>query len=480
MTQIRKLTLGLTVMAVVAFIWSFTSLNVIEGLSSYLRSSVGSTTAGIDQLGQIDRAISDMVGCERALVLHSLFGHEPQVKEYEKNFDAIAAALDKQIAALPPELTAGKSHDSAAALIAGLTGWKSAHVRLVGWLDKQQADEAEKLLRDQIQPIADRMQEASRSLSMAGTSLLQSGVTEAAAKSARSRWIAFLFLGVSTIIGLVVLLEVRRTGRRLEQVSAKVSSTVGEVGSAAKKVAEVSRHLSEWSGNQAASIEETSASSQQIESISRQNADNSRAVADLMNQVDRNVADTNRTLDQMIASMKEINSSSENIAKIIRVVDEIAFQTNILALNAAVEAARAGEAGLGFAVVAEEVRRLAQKSAQAAHDTSALIEQSVERSRAGTQNLDEMARTIAGITASASQVKGLVDRVSSASQEQSDGILQISKALAEIERITQQTTSAAQETLSAGEGLTEQAGTIRTVVRELSEVVGAGRTAHQN
>jgi ABC-type transporter Mla subunit MlaD len=473
MTQIKKLTLGLALMAVVAFAWSFTSLRVIDSLSAYLGISVGSTTAGIDELGQIGKATSDLVGYERALVLHSLFGHTQQVKEYSALFDSTSASLEKTVAELPPALTAGSGSDAAQTLKSGLAAWKASHVELMRWLDKQQADEAENLLRAKIQPVADRMQEASRQLSASGSAILQAGVAEASGKAARSRWTAFLFIALFMILGAGVLFEVRRTGRRLQEVSGQVSTAAGEVGAASGQVANVSRQLSQWTGNQATSIEKTSASSQEIASISRQNAENTKAVAKLMSTVHGNIVETNRRLDEMVGSMKEIKASSENIAKIIKIIDEIAFQTNILALNAAVEAARAGEAGMGFAVVADEVRRLAQRSAQAARDTTVLIEQSVSSSKAGSHHLDAVARMIGEITGSAVQAKTLVDEVSASSQQQSEGIRQISTALTEMERITQQTAAGSRESLTASEGLNEQADAIRTVVLELSKVVGA-------
>src|SRR4051794_4355723 len=153
----------------------------------------------------------------------------------------------------------------------------------------------------------------------------------------------------------------------------------------------------------------------------------------------------------MISSMKEINSSSEKISKIIRVIDEIAFQTNILALNAAVEAARAGEAGLGFAVVADEVRNLAQRCAHAAKDTGSLIEESISRTTEGGRKLSEVTSVMQAITEHTASVKVLVDEVSLSSQEQSRGIEQISKAILQMERVTQTAAASSEEGAAASE-----------------------------
>jgi methyl-accepting chemotaxis protein/methyl-accepting chemotaxis protein-1 (serine sensor receptor) len=184
------------------------------------------------------------------------------------------------------------------------------------------------------------------------------------------------------------------------------------------------------------------------------------------------VEDANRNLEEMVQSMKEINSSSEKISKIIRVIDEIAFQTNILALNAAVEAARAGEAGLGFAVVADEVRNLAHRSAQAAKDTAALIEESIAKSNEGNTKLQLVAGSIQQVTGSATQVKALVDEVDVGSQEQSRGIDQIASAVTQMETVTQRSAASAEESAAASEELAAQAHALYDIVERVRKLVG--------
>jgi methyl-accepting chemotaxis protein/methyl-accepting chemotaxis protein-1 (serine sensor receptor) len=179
----------------------------------------------------------------------------------------------------------------------------------------------------------------------------------------------------------------------------------------------------------------------------------------------------------MIVAMDDIKTSSDKVSKIIKVINEIAFQTNILALNAAVEAARAGEAGMGFAVVADEVRSLAQRCAQAAKDTADLIEESIAKSYDGKNKVDQVAVAIRAITEESAKVKTLVDEVSVGSTEQTRGIEQIAKALTQMEQVTQQSAANAEESAAAAEQLTAQASTLMEVVGQLHAMVGGGPAA---
>src|ERR1043166_7358248 len=182
-----------------------------------------------------------------------------------------------------------------------------------------------------------------------------------------------------------------------------------QVTSAATQVAASAQTLSQGSTEQAASLEETSASMEEMASMTRKNAENALHAAGLVTSVAQQVTESNTALHEMVGSMTAIKESSSKVAKIIKTIDEIAFQTNILALNAAVEAARAGEAGMGFAVVADEVRSLAQRAAQAAGDPTALSEEAAGSAQDGVAKLDRMSGTIGQITASVASLKGLVE-----------------------------------------------------------------------
>ncbi|HUO31407.1 MAG TPA: methyl-accepting chemotaxis protein [Bryobacteraceae bacterium] len=286
-------------------------------------------------------------------------------------------------------------------------------------------------------------------------------------------------LAWSCIAGLLIgaaltLFVTRNITGGLRTVIDELRETANQVAGAASQISVSAQSLAQGASEQAASLEETSASSEEIGSMAGQNARSSKSAATNMIEASERVEEANRNLELMVESMNEINTSSGKISKIIKVIDEIAFQTNILALNAAVEAARAGEAGMGFAVVADEVRNLAQRSAQAAKDTAGLIEESIANSNDGKAKLDSVATAVRSITASAGKVKTLVDEVKVGSEGQARGIEQVAKAISQMEKVTQTTAANAEESASASEQLSSQSESLRAVVVRLDRMVHGG------
>jgi methyl-accepting chemotaxis protein/methyl-accepting chemotaxis protein-1 (serine sensor receptor) len=243
---------------------------------------------------------------------------------------------------------------------------------------------------------------------------------------------------------------------------------------AASEIAAASQDLAAGASEQAASLQETAAAGQEVHSMAGKNNENSQTAADLVAQSQRGFEGANRSLEEMVTAINGINADSDKISKIIKVIDEIAFQTNILALNAAVEAARAGEAGMGFAVVADEVRNLAQRCAQAARDTTGLIEGSIARSANGRGKVDQVAASIRALSDESLKIRMLVDEVSLSSGEQTRGVDQVSKALTEMERVTQKNAAIAEQSASSAAELHAQSESLKEIVASLTELVGSG------
>ena len=277
-------------------------------------------------------------------------------------------------------------------------------------------------------------------------------------------------LAIAWYISRSVTRPLAATARLLALTARQVASTASQVSMSALSIAQ-------GASEQAASLEETSASLEEMASMTRRNADHAAQAASLVTGVARQVDESNAAFSGMVASMSAIRESSDKVSRIIKTIDEIAFQTNILALNAAVEAARAGEAGMGFAVVADEVRTLAQRSARAAKDTEALIEESMARTGDGAARVQDVARVISSITGSVSQLEALVGDVREASRQQSEGIAQVSQAIVHMERVTQTTAAAAEETAATSASLNGHAETSMVVVGRLAGLVERARAA---
>ncbi len=251
----------------------------------------------------------------------------------------------------------------------------------------------------------------------------------------------------------------------LDEMLGEFSNAAQQVASGARSLSDSSQILSRGSAEQASSVEEISVTINDIGNRTRQNAISAGQVNELAAALKENALQGNEQMKQMLIAMNEINYSSANIAKIIKVIEGIAFQTNLLALNAAVEAARAGQHGKGFAVVAEEVRNLASRSSNAAKETSLLIENSIKKIAAGSEIADTTAAAFEKIDASIAKVTALVGSIAASSSEQATGIIQIGQGLEQVSGITNNTSATAEESAAASEELASQAEVLKTMVR---------------
>ena len=281
-----------------------------------------------------------------------------------------------------------------------------------------------------------------------------------------------LIIVIATILyGLYSWYMAASISKALTQITHLLSNSADQVESAAGQITNASQHLAHDAGNQVASLEETSASLEEMASMTRQNADHSNQANLLMQESEKMIETGVAAVEKMSGAIDEIKNSSFEMAKILKTIDEIAFQTNLLALNAAVEAARAGEAGKGFAVVADEVRNLAKRSAEGAQNTAMLIERSQKSAEDGVLVGEDMAKYLRGIQESAGKVAGLIDEIAGASREQSQGINQVNTAVADMEKTVQNNAANAEESASAAEELSNQARELNSLVTDLLTIV---------
>jgi len=368
----------------------------------------------------------------------------------------------------PIDVAAAEAPGAAEQLAKVQASWE----KLVGVVAAARAAEADYtssefvgMLRDISQVSAACLGEMNRAVGMLEAYSNERGVT--------GRSIQYGALAVSLVLLCVVLWYIRsRITRPITRVIERLAEGAASVDEASGQVSSASQQLASGASEQASSLEETSAALEEMSAMTRGNAECARKANDLAASARGNAERGDKTMTQLNDAVKAINQSSGEISKIIKVIEEIAFQTNLLALNAAVEAARAGEHGKGFAVVAEEVRSLAQRSAQAARDTSTLIEGSVVRAQEGAKVAEGASDVFNSIAENVKQVAELLDGIARASDEQAQGVEQVSTAAAEMERVTQQNAAGAEESAAAAAALNTQASSVKSTVAELAALIG--------
>jgi methyl-accepting chemotaxis protein/methyl-accepting chemotaxis protein-1 (serine sensor receptor) len=448
------------------------SLSALSNLHAALATTASKTARKSELAAIINQTQAEMAAAERSMVMFTLAKQGAEVESAERRFQdelvLMTGAVDELRALVfLPEVKSllsqiGQETDE----------WKANLAQITGLLRAGNAEEAVKLSSAKDSVLQGKIRSDAASIAAIQKRINAEAIAAGTSLADSSSWIAMAFVLAGFGVGVAVLLIIRRVSRSLRQLAAQLSDGAEQVAGAAGQVSASGQSLAQGSSEQAASLEETSASSEEISAMTQRNAEHSKSAAQLMVATTESVNGANRKMQEMVSSMKEITASSGKISKIIKVIDEIAFQTNILALNAAVEAARAGEAGLGFAVVADEVRNLAQRSAQAARDTAELIEESISRSNDGSSRLAEVSHAIGAITEQSTQVKVLVDEIHTGSQEQSRGIEQVAGALSQMQQVTQSSAASAEQSAAAGQELASQANTLKHLVEELNALVG--------
>jgi methyl-accepting chemotaxis protein len=394
----------------------------------------------------------------------SQFRRDPKLfQDTEKLFDQVNKKLDELKAITNQQALLKMIEDCR---VAGSAYEKTMEAFLTKWLAREELGKKRGAVADEV--LAQAKQTAE--MGMDDTAKASQNAASDLAAASTMMIIGLLFavaMGIATAIVMT-----RSITKPISRVVEGLGDASEQVAAGASQVSSSSQSLAEGASEQAASLEETSSSLEEMSSMTRQNADNAEQAKAKMAEVQLIVQKVNGHMGEMAGAITEITKSSEETGKIIKSIDEIAFQTNLLALNAAVEAARAGEAGAGFAVVADEVRNLAMRAADAAKNTSDLIENTIKAVRNGndlTKLTQEAFKENMEISVKIAQ---LVDEIATASQEQAHGINQINTAVAEMDKVTQQVAANAEESASASEEMNAQAEQMKSYVGDLMAVVG--------
>jgi methyl-accepting chemotaxis protein/methyl-accepting chemotaxis protein-1 (serine sensor receptor) len=473
MTVGMKLTICIAAMLAVVLGLAAAGWYSNRNLSKELSFATETLAARAILAGELRAEVVTLREKQRGVLMYAFGREAKKVEQNRAEFREHLQAAKAALAACRTLSTTAQGEATLASIEADLNSYAALFEEISELAGRGRILAALAIARDAAGQIGARMEKTAHEYINLQKDYLAQSEASSRAETVSARWTSLLVVAIGlAAVGLIAMV-VRKITAQLRIITANLSDGASQIAAGANQVASASQTLAQGASEQAASLEETSASAEEITSMTRQNAANTSQVAQLMATVDQRVTDGNSTLGLMIASMKQINASSDKISKIIKVIDEIAFQTNILALNAAVEAARAGQAGAGFAVVADEVRNLAQRSAQAAKDTAALIEESIATSNEGSMQLQKVAGVVGSITEAATQVKVLVDEVNIGSQEQAKGIEAIARALSEMDRVTQGTAAAAEEGASASEEMSAQARSLSRIVGELRAMAGA-------
>jgi methyl-accepting chemotaxis protein len=393
-------------------------------------------------------------------------------KRYEqtmlKSMTAINELIDGCVAALPAGFS-GQMLDIQKKLHAVADPAVAEIIRLV---DRNSNLQAAELVNTQGAKASETLQKYTEELAAYAAGLQENSLA-AAAKLNRNVFAVMIACSAAGIAFSLILAWRIITGitRRLNSISTDLGDSSAQVSAAAEQISSSSQNLAEGATEQASSLEETSSALEQMASMTRQNADNANKTNETTAHNDGVIAKGAEAVRNMSSAMKEISESADQISRIIKTIEDIAFQTNLLALNAAVEAARAGEAGKGFAVVADEVRNLAQRSAQAAGDTTHLIEGAIERVGKGSELAVALDTSFKEIETGSRLVSRLIGEITTATNEQAQGVDQVNTAVAQMDKVTQRNAANAEKSASAAEELSAQAGSLGAMVDDLVALV---------
>ena len=427
--------------------------------------------AALAEISLLNTMIHSVKGSDGAETECTMCHTADRVDENRDAFLALGTKLAQQATAMRALVHTPAEQTSLDAMQSGIASWAPLYRKYLELAAHKDFTQAHEIMVGQIYPMLPKITDAADALSAEQQKQLAESRTAAEHQVSLSFWEVGLAVALGLLAGVAGLWMVRQVAGSLRQSTRQLLEMSQQVASAAEQIAQSNQSLAQGVSQQAASLEETSAATAEISSMTRKNASGTRDVAEIIYAEAGLVAEANSKLDAMLASMHEIVVSGGKISKIVKTIDGLAFQTNLLALNASVEAARAGESGLGFAVVAQEVRALAQRSADAARDTAELVAASVDAGNAGRAQLDAVAAVVGAITERTIKVKQLMDQVNHTGQEQAQGLAQIARAMTQMDQVTTATAASAEQRAAASEQLSAQSQAMHDVIAKLQAIV---------
>lgn len=483
-------------------LWSIYNFNALDGQYRYVYTNYGGASSNIGETGMV---FNDMRANVRALLV------APTPAEREKYISAIQENDKRGLAALAKleeKITTEEARREFAQIQQNIAAYSSARDRIIQLCRANQQGAASAAFVQECAPVAAKINKELDDMFLlaerGGNKVLEQSAADARQTMLIMLAVSLLVVALSALFGVAISRSISKPVQRLMEAANKIADgnldvsvkaegkdEIGrlagafsrmvtnvsnamhninaaseQVAAGAKNVSDASISLSQGATQQASSVEQLSSSLEEISSQTKRNADNANRANQLTNAAQTSASEGNAHMQEMLGAMAAINDASANISKIIKVIDEIAFQTNILALNAAVEAARAGQHGKGFAVVAEEVRNLAARSAKAAKETTDMIEGSIEKVNGGTKIANQTAEALGVIVDKVSEVAQLVESIATASSEQDMALGQINQGVLQVSQVVQANSATSEEAAAASEQLSAQAELLRQTVQQ--------------